>query len=402
MKILHITYEPPTFPGGTGGQTRQYGLLKHLSKNHEIHVICPFINSNQKAPLNEEIFSGISMPPPKTYFTKMLNFILRYRHLTHPKFTRIFEGMGYSMMPIIKREIDHGNYDLLNIEHTNAAHWLTSFKFSIPTVIVAHNVKTIMWKRYYENHSGFKRRQFFREYRKFEKYESTYLKYYQCIIAMSDTDRQYLKSLCPEAKRIEVVPNGVDLDYFSPSLNQRVEPFSLLFSGTMGHPPNEEAMIFFCHHIFPKVLHRFPNAKLTIVGRAPSPSIEKWGKQHNIQVTGFVPDTRPYFEKAEVFIVPLLSGSGTRLKILEAMAMGKAIVSTSIGAEGIEYTHEKNIVIANDAEQFAESILTLFQNRDYRKKLEESAKLLVAEKYSWNIMAMKLEKICMDLVGLEK
>jgi len=401
MKILHITYEPPAFPGGTGGQTRQYGLLKHLSKNHEIHAICRLLKSNHKVPLTEEFFSSISMPP-KNYFTNILNLLFRYRHLTYPKFARTLEGIGHSMMPIIKREIDKGNYDLMNIEHTSAAHWLTNLKLSIPTVIVAHNVKTIMWKRYYENHSGFKRRQFFREYRKFEKYESTYLKYYNCIIAMSDTDRQYLKSLCPESKCIEVVPNGVDLDYFSPSPNNKTESFSLLFSGTMGYLPNEEAMIYFCRHIFPKVLQKFPNVKLTIVGRAPSRSIDKLGKQHNIRVTGFVPDSRPYFEKAEVFIVPLLSGSGTRLKILEAMAMGKAIVSTSIGAEGIEYTHEKNIVIANDAEQFAESILILFQNRDYRKKLEESAKLLVAEKYSWNIMAKKLEKIYMDLIERER
>jgi len=398
MKILHITYEPPAFPGGTGGQTRQYGLLKHLSRNHEIHSIFPCRSPNEQGTLREEVFSRINMPPPKTFFVKIIYLLLKHRHLSYPQFVRFFEGMNYSMMPFVRKEVEQGSYDLLNIEHTNIAHWLTALKLSIPTVLVAHNVKTIMWKRYYENGPEDNKRHLLQEYRKFEKYENTYLKYYDCLIAMSETDRRYLRSVCPDAKRIEVVPNGVDLDYFSPDPEKKEENYSLLFAGTMDHPPNEEAMIFFCRDVFPKVLKILPEATLTIVGRKPSLLIEGWGRQRNIRVTGFVPDSRPYFNRAQLFIVPLLGGSGTRLKILEAMAMGKAIVSTSIGAEGIEYTDGKNIVIADDADSFAESVLTLLQNQGCRKKMEDEAKRLVAGKYSWRILADKLEEIYIDVI----
>ena len=152
-------------------------------------------------------------------------------------------------------------------------------------------------------------------------------------------------------------------------------------------------MLYFCRDIFPKILAKDPTCQLSIVGNAPPSEIKALGSLPNVTVTGFVPDIRPYLAAASVVIVPLLSGSGTRLKILEAMAMGKAVVSTTVGAEGIKYVEEQNIIIADNAETFAARALELLANFKRRLEMGENARKLAEEKYSWKSAAKELDSV---------
>jgi glycosyltransferase involved in cell wall biosynthesis len=197
--------------------------------------------------------------------------------------------------------------------------------------------------------------------------------------------------MCPGLP-LAVVANGVDIDYFSSS-RENPEAETIVFTGSMAHPPNNEAALHFCRNIFPGILAVRPNVRFTIVGSSPSREVMALDNGGNIKVTGFVEDTRPYLDSAAVVVVPLLSGSGTRLKIMEAMAMSKAIISTSIGAEGIEYSAGEDILIADEDSDFAEQVVTLLANQNRRTLLGQSARKLVESKYSWPNLAKQLENV---------
>ncbi|RQW88419.1 MAG: glycosyltransferase [Geobacter sp.] len=171
------------------------------------------------------------------------------------------------------------------------------------------------------------------------------------------------------------------------------ERSTIVFTGTMNHPPNDEGIQYFCKNIFPIILAKEPEAKLVIVGNAPSKEVQALADGCRVKVTGFVPDTRPYFASAAVTIVPLLTGSGTRLKILEAMAMGKAIVSTTIGAEGIACTDGENILLADTPEEFSDKVLELMKNQNYSGSIGKKARELACEQYSWKNLSLNLEEI---------
>ena len=177
-------------------------------------------------------------------------------------------------------------------------------------------------KRYAENSLGRKKKALYRDHLRFNEYEKRFLPEYDIVVAVSEIDKEQISQMCPEL-RLSVVANGVDIDYFRP-LDKGSDVETIVFTGSMVHPPNDEAVLHFCRNILPRILTVRPNVHFFIVGSTPSREVRDFDNGHNIHVTGFVEDTRPYLGSASVVVVPLLSGSGTRLKIMEAMGMGKA------------------------------------------------------------------------------
>ncbi|MDD2335546.1 MAG: glycosyltransferase [Geobacteraceae bacterium] len=390
LKILHVTYEIPFFPGGSGGQTRQFNLLNNLSERHDIDYIGPRANSAEFKIL-KQLFRKI-MIPERNFFLRQAGSVAKRIARSYPSCVRKQEGMRLLLMPLVKKALKKENYDIINIEHTNSAHWLAPLKTTAKKIVVAHNVKSVMWERYFQQSSGDERHELQRDYLKFEKYEKAYLKFYDGIIAMSETDKGYVHNLCGNELPVHVIPNGVDVGYFTP-LDSVVEPSTIVFTGTMDHPPNNEGIQFFCKEIFSGILAKEPNAKLLIVGNSPSQDVQALADGDRVTVTGFVPDIRPYIASASVIIVPLLTGSGTRLKILESMAMGKAIVSTSIGAEGISCSPGENILLADTPEEFTRRVLELMANQNYSSSVGNKAREIVCEEYSWKNLSHKLEDV---------
>ena len=163
--------------------------------------------------------------------------------------------------------------------------------------------------------------------------------------------------------------------------------------------PNEDAMLFFCREILPRIRQAEPAVTLSIVGRAPTPAVRRLAETAGIQVTGRVDDVRPYVARADVYVVPLRIGGGTRLKIFEAMAMGKAVVSTTIGAEGLPVTPGVDIVIADEPARFAQAVVDLVHDLPARRRLEQAARRLVVERYDWSQVAHQFEQA---LAGLDR
>jgi glycosyltransferase involved in cell wall biosynthesis len=260
-------------------------------------------------------------------------------------------------------------------------------------VIFTHNVEAEIWRRHAETDRPRLARLLYRmQHRRMRTYEGRTLGRFDAVLAVSDVDRDTFGRLYPGSvkRAIHVVPTGVDTGFFAPSPS---EPASrhLVFTGSMDWLPNEDAMTFFCSEVLPRIRAHDPNTTLTIVGRAPTRGVRKLADLDGVTVTGRVDDVRPYVGGAAVYVVPLRIGGGTRLKIFEAMAMGKAVVSTSVGAEGLPVSDGEHLLIADQPAAFADRVLELFRDLSRRRSLEESARSLVMERYDWSAVAGELE-----------
>ncbi|MFL5640126.1 MAG: glycosyltransferase, partial [Gemmatimonadaceae bacterium] len=193
---------------------------------------------------------------------------------------------------------------------------------------------------------------------------------------------------------VHVVQTGVDTSFFTPD-GCTPDRAHIVFTGSMDWLPNEDGMVYFCREILPRIRDAEPDASLSIVGRSPTPVVRRLGDIHNVEVTGRVDDVRPHVARGAVYVVPLRIGGGTRLKIFEAMAMGKAVVSTTIGAEGLPVTSGRDVVIADEPERFAQAVVHLMRHVPARQAIETAARSLVVERYDWSAVATDFEEaIC--------
>lgn len=246
-----------------------------------------------------------------------------------------------------------------------------------------HNIEHDIVRRTANVESGVLRRAYSAvEWRKVREEERRAWRFLDGCTVTSTRDRDMLLSHEPGA-RTAVVANGVDIDFFQPPIGGPArESQSLLFFGAMDYHPNTDAILHFLRDIFPRIMATHPNLSVKVVGRRPPKSLLAQ-QSARVEVTGIVDDVRPWLERADVVIVPLRIGGGTRLKILEAMAMGKAVVSTTLGAEGLDLVPERDLLIADDAAGFAAQVGRLLVDRELGLRLGAAARRLVAGKYSW-------------------
>lgn len=217
------------------------------------------------------------------------------------------------------------------------------------------------------------------------------------LLASSERDRELFEQKLG-VRNVAVIANGVDVTEFSPS-EVPGEPGTVLFTGLMSYYPNQQAIRWFLHEVFPQILKRVPRAKLIVAGADP-PEWLTAKRGGNLEVTGSVPDMRPYFERARVVIAPLMIGGGTRVKILEAQAMQKPVVSTSLGAEGLIVRDGHSILLADDARSFAMQVVRLLDNVDFASRVGANGRSDVALKYDWERIGERLENLLRETIGL--
>ena len=268
----------------------------------------------------------------------------------------------------------------------------------VPKIVFTHNVEAAIWRHHYKVAGNpFWKLLSWREYRAMERFERDCLKRADHVLTVSDHDRDIFAKMI-DPSRITVIPTGVDLEYFRPSPHQD-QPTTLVFSGAMDWMPNEDAMVYFIKRILPRIRRQIPNASLCVVGRNPSRALLELAASHQgIEITGIVDDIRPFVHRAAIYVVPLRIGGGTRLKIFEAMAMGKAAVSTTIGAEGLPVHPGEDILIADDPEEFADKTIRLLGDPVRREELGRTARELVNRTYSWDAVVQPFETVLNMLV----
>lgn len=301
------------------------------------------------------------------------------------------------MIQHLKKVIDTKRYDLLYVVHLDIVPYVLNIK-NVPVVVdLVDSLSLHFLRKINESAALIDKVRMLKRWVIVRRIEQKYVRLLSKVTITSKKDEAVIKSLCPQIDT-QVVANGVDLAYFNPK-DVKSDEQHLLFTGNMSYMPNVNAMLYFCEKIFPFIKEKFPSLEIDIVGRNPDPKIVMVSKViKGINIIGFVEDTRPFYERAAIFVCPVSTGAGIKNKILEAFAMKKAVVATSISCEGIQVERDKNVLIANTNKEFISNILQLLENEDLRIKLGENARELIEKQYTWDLQSKRLESIFMDAI----
>ena len=402
MKILWVK-AGGLVPPDTGGKIRSYNILRELARKNSVTFFSFYAAhpDDEHPALNHVFEKNISIPlalPAAKSGRELLEYL-----------PYLFSPKSYSLMkycrPAVRRELlsvlQRDKFDVIVCDFIFAAPAIP-WDFSCPKVLFTHNVEALIWKRHYEvARNPLWKGLSWREWKTMECAEQLYIRKADHVVAVSDRDRDvFLRFL--NATKITIVPTGVDVEYFRPSTGHEAKN-SLVFTGSMDWLANEDAVFYFVEQVLPRMREQIPEVSLCVVGRKPSKRLQELiDREKNVQLTGWVEDVRPYLARSTVCIVPLRIGGGTRLKIFEAMGMGKAVVSTTIGAEGLPVRHEENILLADSPDDFARQTVELLQNPSRRNQIGAAACKMVTENYAWANVAAKFAEVLERVSGVGK
>jgi polysaccharide biosynthesis protein PslH len=412
MKVLWLS-AGLLLPLDKGGKLRTWHLLKHLARRHQVTYLSFADPAQPQADIDgmREVCDRLVTVPRQEVSKGSVRFYAdTARYLVNPVPYAVAKYRSVAYAQDLAALLWKERFDLLLCDFLPPIVNLPR-QVPCPTVLFTHNVEAEIWRRHVETATHPLKRALLRtQWRRMLRFEGDALDRFDLVLTVSGADRQTFERLYPATDRkYHVVPTGVDTEYFSPDfarVSAGPAPVAeapkvphLVFTGSMDWLPNEDGMLFFCREIFPRIRHAEPDATLSIVGRAPTPAVRRLAEEPGIEVTGRVDDVRPHVARGSVYIVPLRIGGGTRLKIFEAMAMGKAVVSTTIGAEGLPVTPGRDIAIADDPPAFADAVVRLLRDDAERRRLESAARALVVERYDWSAVAGELEDALLRAAG---
>tara|TARA_B100000029_G_scaffold89945_1_gene79722 strand:- start:28364 stop:29584 length:1221 start_codon:yes stop_codon:yes gene_type:complete len=400
MNLLFLTPSLP-HPATQGADIRNWGIISSLSKNHRISLVT---FSNQSGAISKNLSKccstiKITKTPERNMVQRMSTMLLSSK----PDMAVRLYSAEYSMK--LQDVLANEKIDLIQIEGLEMATYLTQIldhyrnKTSRPIIIYdAHNAETVIQRRAIKADVSKPQRLISAFYsmvqvRRIREFEIETCSNSDAVICVSHQDSLALKQLLPLLDPT-VLPNGIFLSDYPESIQHpTIMPPTLVFSGKMDYRPNIDAAVWFANEIFPSIQKLHDEAKFIIVGQSPTRQVCNLVNHPGITVTGTVEDIRPYISAATVCVVPLRMGGGTRFKILEAMALSKPIVSTTIGAEGFPITSGKEILIADTPEDIVRAINSLLCSEDDRVVLGKAARAFVSNKYRWQTIVPIVENL---------
>jgi polysaccharide biosynthesis protein PslH len=391
-------------PLDKGGKLRTWHLMRHLAERHEITYLSfadPHTSPAEREGMRA-VCAHLQIVPRRDPAKGSLAF---YADAT----TRLLDPLPYAAGKYRSTEyrdkVEHllttGGFDLVVCDFLVPAVNLPA-TLPCPSVLFTHNVEAEIWRRHSEGQPDPLRRFLFKQqWQRMLRFEAHTVSRFDVVLAVSDTDRDTLHRLYQDDLQAPVVTvaTGVDTSFFAPPPVAALSPHHLVFTGSMDWIPNEDAMKYFCADILPRIRAAEPGVTLSIVGRAPTPAVQRLADASGVEVTGRVDDVRGYIGRGAVYVVPIRIGGGTRLKIFEAMAMGKAVVSTTVGAEGLPVTHGKDVWIADRPDTFADAVVSLLRDPARRVQLERAARDLVVTHYDWSAVAGQLDEALQAAAG---
>lgn len=382
MRLLLVS--PYYFPiPAWGARARSFYLLKMLARKHTISLLTlddrAEIEAYYRTDQVEKLTDRIELVPPRPeHHHKRLRQLM---NVVSWKSNVLDDHSVPGMQEALDALLARNHYDAILIESALTA----SFRLPGDTRVILnqHNIEYELLERtYLHEKAGLRKWYNWREYRLLKPIELERCRKADAVVVTSERERILLKSMLPR-NVIGVVPNGVDIEAFDRNSSEPEVPGRIIFTGSMDYYPNIEAVLFFAQKCWPRIRALLPDASWQIVGKNPPLKVRKLAELPGVTVTGLVPDVRPFYNEAMVAIVPLLVGSGTRLKIPEALAMRKAVVSTSLGCEGISVVSGKHLLIADRPEAFAQAVVELIKSPEKRKALGDAGRALVEAEYSW-------------------
>ena len=407
MRVLWLTPELPS-PLGAGGGIRQWHMLDRLLlAGHEAVVVAPVHPDEREgaARLRERGVDLRAYERPPSRVRETLSLLRRRPSLAaaplrEPLIAWQVDVFWTALAPLVPA----GPFDVVNVNHDWAADWLRRLDAgSAKRVLTLEN---ITWS-YYENRarsaSGGKAvaervraRAFAAEARRWRRFDLDRFASYDALVTVSEHDAEILDRLTPT--RVEAIPSGVDTRALHPGPVARDAPPALIFTGTMSWPPNAEGLRWLLREVWPRVREEVPGARLLAVGGgAPDDIARLAAADDRVELPGRVPELEPWFERASVVVIPILSGAGIRLKVLDALASGRAIVSTTMGAEGAVVQDGTHVVLADDAASFARATADLLRDPGRAAALGAAGRQLAEERYDWRVLGDRFEALLRTL-----
>jgi len=398
LRILWIKANK-LLPVHSGGDIRSYNIARQLAQRHELTFLSYYDGAKDRdyeRQLGERFPGAICIATEKAEGSLLNRGIDYVGHLASPLPYAVGRFACKAVQQKLQELFDEHRFDVAICDFLDAAVNFPS-QLSTVSVLFQHNVESEIWRRHAATESNLvKRRMYSMEFKKMARFEGQAVRKFHHVIAVSEHDRSLMEAWV-ESSRITVVPTGVDLEQYKPDVSKSPASPMVMFVGAMDWEPNIDAMEYFCRQIWPVVLARIPDAKLRIVGRNPGQRVRALTAP-SIEITGRVSSVAEHLHDASVVVVPLRIAGGTRLKIYEAMAAGKAVVSTSIGAEGLDVHDGRDIVLADDPDSFSDAVLTLLSDHLSRRQYERAAAELAA-RYDWAVIGDQFGGILETLGG---
>jgi glycosyltransferase involved in cell wall biosynthesis len=397
MDILLISRCPP-YPLHFGDRLIPYHLARQLAERHHSVDLIAFYNRPEDAadiPRYERFFRHIQLIREPT------RGVARYlQRLNSAEFFPQSARAAWSsaMWNAIEERLDGGNYDVVQLFGGIQVYEYRDLVRSHPNIIVPYESFTLYLKHALENSntpSGVVGRFIAgQRYRMARAYEKRMFEGYDRLIVLTDKDAAMLREINPNLKPT-VIPNGVDTDYFVPTGIEPDTP-TLIFTGNFEYAPNLDAAMQLVKHIFPAVKTRVPGARLLLVGANPPLGLQAY-RSGSVEITGRVPDVRPWLDQALIFISPLRMGAGIKNKVLEAMSMQKTIVATQLSMDGIAAQHEQHFLLAETNEELMRAVVRLMKDAELRQRLARNSRALIEERYTWRRVTERYEELYKEI-----
>jgi glycosyltransferase involved in cell wall biosynthesis len=399
LKILFIQNRP-LFPADTGGKIRTLNVLRHLAQWHEITYLCNVeTNEHRQARSQmEQLGLRVETVERRTIGRASVRFWLKLLiNLASEEPLSIQKNFDLRVRKRARLLVRCEPYDLVICDFLHTAKHASSM-VGIPRILFQHNVEAQILQRHAtrDGGGGLRRAYVSLQCRRTRAFESAAGRWFDAIVAVSENDR------CTFQRdygwqHVRTIDTAVDLDYFQPP-SEPPRTDHCVFVGSLDWMPNADGVQWFVRGVWPQVRAAKPHATFSIVGRNPPAAISRLREVSGVEVIGCVPDVRPQLAKACIAVVPLHVGGGTRLKIFEAMAMGKAVVSTSLGAEGLTVADGKHLALADSVDQFAQRVIELMDNMAMRQRMGQQALCLVRKRFGAETIARQFEQICLDTI----
>jgi sugar transferase (PEP-CTERM/EpsH1 system associated) len=395
------------WPLDTGAKLRNYHLARVLAQRADVSLLAfdhHLALSVESISAFEKMYKEVEAIPRDSAYTlaKVVRGLLGKTPLPVLNYTT--SPMKRALAHLLSRQ----GFDIIQFESVHLMSYLAIVREASvraarkrPVVVCDwHNVESELMQRYSQREPGRLRRAYAsRTARLMSEFEKRALRDFDAHIAVSQRDADRLRAINPDA-RIFVIENGVDTDFYSgPHANDESLARRIVFVGSMDYHANIDAAVNFAREVWPQLRERRPELIFTIVGKDPAPEVRGLAQIPGVEVTGTVDDVRPFYREASVAVVPLKVGGGSRLKILEAMAAGVPVVSTTLGAEGLEVLHDENILIADTSEQLVQAITSVVENKTRRDQLSAAGRELVSRRYDWSSLGAALFDVYEELLG---
>ena len=404
MKVLWISHLLPYPPVG-GVRIRSYNLLKEICKYQEVYFIGLFQRGQQKN--SEEVEMAVSalqvfcksvtVYPFESWNSRISWYFLVIKSFFSIKAHKEKWAKSRRLVLSINKLLEEEPIDIVHFDTISLLQYLKEMKNNIPVVINHHNIESAMMHRRARNEKNPLIKLFcYLEGLKLNKLERTHCPNALNLV-VSGLDKERLREIIV-SQRVEIIPNGVDITFMQRQDQPYIEK-SLLFVGGLGWYPNIDAVMYFCNDIWPELIKSEKNAKFYIIGKKPPESLKMIAeKDKNIVLMGFVGDIRPQMSSVSAFVCPMRSGGGTRLKILDALAMGVPLVATRMACEGIPLQDSKHVLFAENPKEFVDNIIMVFESNSLREKLRKNSRQLIEKDFDFKQVGKKLNNCYREVI----